>query len=376
MKDDLFETLPQEIVTEIMRRLMIRSIMRCKYVCKSWRYLIKGVEFATLYTPEQCLAFALPDHQYIVCDETYKPLLRFLLPSPNSRCLNKPCIECSVIDSVNGLLLLWDECANNIFVCNPMTCEYAVLPPPTILERWHGAVFGFGVSKRTGKYKILCGTCDRLSCCLCVYTLGRRGGSWRSIAALDDSIRHSLVDRLQVAPFFNGNLHWLSFDLGENLSMCYFDIETEVFTSFSLDLPDILQFSQLRIFENRQSLYLCATTDNCHIVMWRMNTYGVTNSWIKEYTINNLPHGRGFVYPLKVLANGDLLFAVDLSNEQYIFSKNTEETIVTDSLLGYTMYSCNISLYTPNFLSLTTLGIDNVERLKVEIFLDSCDSTS
>ena len=55
---------------------------------------------------------------------------------------------------------------------------------------------------------------------------------------------------------------------------------------------------------------LCNNTNDLIVVIW-MNKYGDTNSWVKEYefsfqltpdTINYL------VFPLKVLANGDLLF--------------------------------------------------------------------
>ena len=84
----------------------------------------------------------------------------------------------------------------------------------------------------------------------------------------------------------------------------------------------------------------------------------------------------GHVYPPKVLASGDLLFAQQLSNELFAYSKNTQ-TIITNGLLqGYRADSCNISYYTPHFFSLTTLGIDNVESLEDILFSKSQDSNS
>ncbi|XP_047949613.1 uncharacterized protein LOC125195517 [Salvia hispanica] len=106
MKDDLFATLPQEIVTDIMRRLTIRSIMRCKFVCKSWLHLIEGVEFAKSYTPEPGLAFDVPGHGFKVCNKTFRLAFEVLLPRPDMPCSTNPCIQSVVIDSVNGLLLM------------------------------------------------------------------------------------------------------------------------------------------------------------------------------------------------------------------------------------------------------------------------------
>lgn len=133
MKDDLLTSLPREIMIEIMRRVTIQSILRCKCVCKSWCCLKE-----TMYTPKQglptytskpCLAFAFVDNEYKVCDEAFRPLLRVYLPVPRSRIVTTNNSFCFLIDSANGLLLVWTGPVNNLFICNPMTREYAVLPP-------------------------------------------------------------------------------------------------------------------------------------------------------------------------------------------------------------------------------------------------------
>ncbi|XP_042009893.1 putative F-box protein At1g50880 [Salvia splendens] len=82
-KEDLLTNLPREITDEILRKLPIRSIMRCKCVQKSWRDLIKGVEFAASYNPKPCLIFPDKDSaSYAMCDETWQPLFLFGLPPP------------------------------------------------------------------------------------------------------------------------------------------------------------------------------------------------------------------------------------------------------------------------------------------------------
>lgn len=224
-------------------------------------------------------------------------------------------------------------------------------------------IFGFGVSKITGQYKILGGAYETRSWSCYVYTLGGRGQSWRSLVvpSLDRPER-----RLLVAPFLNGNLHWLTSDLKGNKKICCFDLETELFANLSQ--PDKVEYlSQLRILEER--LCLCSYYGS-HIVIWRLNFYGDKNSWSKEYTVDTLPYGGGLVYPLKVLANGDLLCAVRFNGNLFIYSKNNITTVTNGRLKGYD-YSTNISFYTPSFLSLKAMGIPNVKSLKGKIFRGS-----
>ena len=140
-----------------------------------------------------------------------------------------------VISSVNGFLLMWDGLDDNhdiLFVVNPMTCEYIELHSLPARR----CVYGFGMSKISGQYKIIC--VDESRFCH-VYTLGGEC-SWRRIVASTTTRlpalsywseykhRHSF----DYARFFNGNIHWLECDFENNYLVCYFDLETKLFTSF------------------------------------------------------------------------------------------------------------------------------------------------
>ncbi|XP_042010582.1 putative F-box protein At3g16210 [Salvia splendens] len=305
-KEDMH--LPRDICIEILKRVSIRDILSCKCVCKSLRDLIKSDDFAGSYTPEPGVAFAHRDKGlYIVTDEAYRPLYRFVLPPRNHDSCH------AVIDSTNGLIMMWEECGEILFICNPMTCEYVQLPPPPSLTSEY--MYGFGVSKLSRKYKILCGTarsCD-------VYILGRgESGLWRRIAAEAPGIPIFPSD---IAAFLNGNLHWLASKSEENF-VCCFDLETKLFNRFSLPdrdyNGDYNHEYHLRTLESR--LCLCDAVDShLGVAIWWMNDYGDDNSWDKVYTIHRFevsPSICGVVYPLRVFANGDLLFiayAISLS---------------------------------------------------------------
>ena len=195
MKENLFTCLPQTITRDILRRVPIRSIMSCKHVCKSWRDMIERGEFMESYTMKPGLVFSNRNMGYVVCDEDHKPLLRFDVPSPHHK-------NSSIIDSANGLLLVRDRCDNTLFVINPVTRENINFPPRNAFKK--RCLFGFGVSKLSGLYKILCG----YECTLYfVYTLGRGGRGWRSISVVPWSPYLSDYHN-DNALFLNGNLHW------------------------------------------------------------------------------------------------------------------------------------------------------------------------
>ncbi|XP_047947245.1 putative F-box protein At1g32420 isoform X2 [Salvia hispanica] len=356
-KEDRFANLPEEITKEILGRLPILSVMTCKCVLKSWRHLIEGDEFGMTYTPKPGLAFVYRDMEmrYNVCNEALKPLFRFDSPSHvQFSAMNRRVI----VASDNGLLSAWDRWAKVLFICNPMTREYAELPP--ISTSIYTSFFGFGTSKISGQYKILYG--NEYSCH--VYTIGRGAELWRSVAAAQPGINS--MNR-GCAAFLNGNLHWLAYDSDDNFFVCCFDIETELFTSFSIPCDyngESHGNNQLYILEGR--LYLCNILDRQRVVIWKMNNYGDENSWIKEYDFN-LPKKFTHMYVLEILANGNLFAdtsACSLSSwdQLFIYSKNTGlGRYVTSYSSKHT--SSKLAVFTPSLISLTAMGFHNVQSL-------------
>ncbi|XP_047965574.1 F-box protein At3g07870-like [Salvia hispanica] len=374
MKKDLY--LPQDIWRQILGRLPIESIPRCKYVCKSWRDsdMIEGKEgeFVTLYTPKPGMAFAHPKMGYAVCDEALRTLFRFGLPPPHDL-YSTPDHHRIVIGSVNSLILVWDglDASNHcLFILNPITHEYIELP--TLPAR--RCVFGFGVSKLSGQYKIICG--DESRFCH-IYSLGRGEGLWRSIPASSTTkLPYCGVARppysvpYDYALFLNGNIHWLATNFENNLLVSCLDLETELFTCFSLPpceggeyMLGLYSGYQLCILEDR--LCLCDNITNLfRVVIWMMENYGDTNSWVMEYTFDSPAKTISPIFfPLKILADGDLLYA--FKDRLSIYSKNTR-AFKPYGRLRHSGYSnlFNTVTFTPSFCSLKTMGIHNVQSLR------------
>ena len=347
--------------------------MRCKFVCKSWSDLIVGGDFSASYIPKPCLAFKHKDTGYVVYDEGCEPLFRFRLAQSAFTHKN---LGYDLIGSVNGLVLVWDNdhcCDHILCLVNPMTNEYIKLSPLPV----HRHMFGFGVSKLSGQYKILLGDQWRPHH---IYTVGREG-SWRSIEA---KIATPRLPYDADTKSLNGNLHWLA--SGSDL-ICCFDLETELFTTFSRPPRDHHGYGGLGdrkyglcILEG--FLCLCVSSDDFRVVVWRMNNYGDANSWVKEYTFNQKPYIAALPYivntvlPLRVLKNGDLLFTTNTDVGLFVYSKNMKAVEKFGDLQRSTdcYYSNNlqraadcyysyITIYTPTFFSLKSIGIQNVQSL-------------
>ena len=138
--------------------------------------------------------------------------------------------------------------------------------------------------------------------------------------------------------FFNGNLHWLTSDFIyiKNISICCFDLETELFTQFSLH--GVIKYGfdlayQLCILDGHLCFchrpeYPYNNPTNLEHVIWSMKSYGDSKSWLMEYTYY-LPIPENpisaeeiyydLVFPVKV-SNGDLV--VYVAKQLFICSKN------------------------------------------------------
>ena len=363
MKGDLFTNLPEQMMREILGRIPIKSLIRCKCVRKSWHDLIDEPEFKSSYSPKPCFAFSYEDMYIIYDDDTCELLFRFWMNPAGRLYFGKSVRYSVVIDSVDGLLMAKDGAANILFVCNPIIREYVGLP--RLYTHGRRSIFGFGVSRISGQYKVLNG--EVISGSYHVYTLGGEG-SWRSISSAAPGNPILLYNN---AIFCNENLHWLVsyFDFEEKYMVCCFDLDTELFTSFSIPHyvyeSDIHSKYRLCILEGRLCLYdyLCGCSNS--VVIWWMNKYGDENSWVKEYTFHLPEDTDGPVFPLKVLENGDLLFTMNFRCRLFIYSKRTKDVMTVSHVHLSTSVYYNIATYTPSFLSLKAMGIHNVQSLNL-----------
>ncbi|XP_026451111.1 F-box protein At3g07870-like [Papaver somniferum] len=239
------ENLPQEIISEILSRLPIETILQCKHVCKTWEKLLDHVKVGTIYARgsedhKKCsrVRFFYTEKAYDEIDldgevDVNKHYPWYVVSKYNRFCLTLTSLFINdiLIGSCNGLICLATVLLfmhEPIFIFNPfIPNELIVLPPIRIsdLDFDPLVVSGFGYARSTDEYKVI-----RIyypnyfwqSPCVGrveVYTIGS-GYGWRNKGETSYCFCNSpgvLVD---------GNLHWLDY---KQWKVVAFDLVTEEF---------------------------------------------------------------------------------------------------------------------------------------------------
>ncbi|KAL3638757.1 hypothetical protein CASFOL_016664 [Castilleja foliolosa] len=378
----LITTLPQEIIINILSRLPIRTVVACKLVCKPWLELLETREFATSHLSKSVPGLAVFHYLdlFRIFEFNDEPgfehhRLHYDLVTEFQRTsfVNPSHCSIGIQGSTNGLLFLREinTQPHVHYICNPITREYIELPSPDELVHFYPTVktYGFGTSKITGDNKVVrvLHECTRddthvlldipKSECH-VYTLGT--GTWRKIkhgSKLEYNCR-------SVGAFLNGNLHWLVVDMKGSSQISCFDLETEIFTTFSpaSAIPEKEGFLG-GLFVLGDCLCFCDNTSQDEIVIWLMKEYGNEKSWSKEYVINKHPEFGGECYevvrPMKAFKNGDILMSwQDFC--MFYYSNETKMISKIDMFELHNTWGVESMLHTSSFVSLKDLNRENV----------------
>ncbi|KAM3222746.1 putative F-box protein [Capsicum annuum] len=151
---------PAEILTEILSKLPVKSLLRFKSVIKSWSSLISSPELTKYH-----LSLSANNNK----DYTnHSVMLRIAQPELNLKeCpimeetnldyhMKKSGIDCVIKGSVNGLIYVVNE-AKELFLWNPAIKKYKKLPDfRTKLKDDGQCTYGFGYDDIHDDYKVVC----------------------------------------------------------------------------------------------------------------------------------------------------------------------------------------------------------------------------
>lgn len=333
--------IPILVIMEILLRLPIKSLVRVRYVCKTWYNIISDPYFTRMhlaraptaslviqtllsYNPGCYSKFYMLEHAE--WDTRGHSLFAPLKKLPQKFYLLGQ--NMILLTSCNGLLCLSAVRHKKevTCVCNIATGEYMTLPgAKTKDDRFWQTIRGFGYSPKTNQYKLIAelaldkgfrrpdfNPAPRVE----VYTLG--ADSWRIIGDAPYSF---------VGPYFgtflNGALHCLiqPIDITDSTStfICRFDIEKEEFQPFPgppiQDLGPNWEIEHIHLGASGGFLYLCENYPTSSSVdIWVMKDYGNKQSWMKEFVISNTSWKRGPVYFLNY-GMGDNIYALRNFNQ-------------------------------------------------------------
>ncbi|KAK9091940.1 hypothetical protein Syun_026851 [Stephania yunnanensis] len=288
------ESLPHEILIDIVTRLPITSLMQFKCVSKAWYSLAQDHYLLHMYATQNnpCIILqsehSLDDqlhvidtdrHQYENLTRKLAPPFKFSMPKFN------------IAGSCNGIHLCSSvsQESDTIFIYNPFTNESKQLPPTNTSFSNQKVVLGFGFDQKTMEYKVVrivyrfppgqmvCyGTSD-----VSIHTLGTN--SWRSLGEAG-----YLLDGRSPPALVNGSLHWLAH---HNKHQQYqeivrFDLATEEFSKVPTPNCNTINKGWITIVEFRGCLSAVVHYNSCcKIEVWVMKDYNVKESWNKEFVI-------------------------------------------------------------------------------------------
>ncbi|KAI9081466.1 hypothetical protein K1719_036612 [Acacia pycnantha] len=310
--------LPQEIVTNILKRLPVKSLIRFQCVCKDWKNLFKIPSFIAEHVrhstqQDSILPFKCRDRDYLCLINRDMQVLKYETP-PQPSLVDR----CDIIGSSNGLLCL--DYKSSFILWNPATREVLREPKvPGICQ------VGFGFSPIVNDYKIVTLSVSRLDGVqvYSVQVFSVSTGSWKEVEKLKGI-------KAFVAPGFSvdGAIFWFGFCNPTERRLISFDIAAESFALIPIPRSaHVTSSSTLTAYENKLAMLSRTRVEyksgiespksfssNFVIKLWVIekcaDTSGERWIWTQVYTSNRFPDPGFFIIPMTIWGNEIVGFGI------------------------------------------------------------------
>ncbi|XP_075668642.1 F-box protein At3g07870-like [Castanea sativa] len=331
-EESILDSLPPEILPEILIRLPTKAIIKCTSVCKSWKSLIQTPTFISDYLRHSATKNDHPLLLFRLCSENlakaveslrrdevekevyalhwddnmdFSEHTRFDFPF-HGQSING---VFRVVGTCNGLVCLADDLYRycyNFIIWNPCIRKFVQLPRPHMRFSTHGgydASVGFGFDSKSNDYKVVRfvslqnkGSFGEFPPEVEVYSLAT--GEWRILNASPPEgcvpyRDQAFVDNQEA--FVNGALHWVALRRSKEKLINFvmvFDLGDEVFREIALPNLDECALSD-SIWAYGNSLALIQ-----HSNLWVMKEYANASSWTKILSLADQGVRMGIPRPL------------------------------------------------------------------------------
>ncbi|KAI3823090.1 hypothetical protein L1987_04516 [Smallanthus sonchifolius] len=318
-------TILTEIIVEILSRLPVDSLLRCRSVCKLWRSLISNHHFVNSHLTLSTRNNHYAHHRVIFSTSRRRILKTFNLydalydSSVNALKLDypfkRPRKSVGIVGSCNGLLCISIE-DDTLFIWNPSTRKSNSLPSYGYKARVWSTHYGFGYEESTDDYKVV-EICvkfkERYKCETFVKMYSLRNGNWKNIGAFPQ------MPGDYYGKCLNGALHWvangdLEWTASEVVIVSYdwniisLDLATETYGEVLQPVYDEGD-KDLTLGSLREWLCVLCNYRGIRADLWVMKVYGVKDSWTKLVSIPYLtdPETDKFSVPLCISNDGKIL---------------------------------------------------------------------
>ncbi|KAK4714832.1 hypothetical protein R3W88_020739 [Solanum pinnatisectum] len=283
---NLFD-LPTEIVIEIFLKLSVKSLLKIKYVSKSWHALISSPRFIKYHlnlsanynkyftNHNVILNIAQPEFNLEDCFVMEESDLDYHMKNSG--------ISFVIEGFINGLVCLVNK-ANEIFLWNPTIRKYKKLSNfRTQLKNEGYCIYGFGYDEIHDDYKVMC-IFSIVGCPphfqeVNIYSL--KNDSWQIIHCSLNMIR-----LMGSGKFVNGKFYWTaSVNIISGWSIASFNLINEKWRK--MERPYNGEESEgLVLGVLGSNLSAMCNNSTTHVDVWVMEEYEDKECWIKMFTIN------------------------------------------------------------------------------------------
>ncbi|OMO52569.1 hypothetical protein COLO4_37124 [Corchorus olitorius] len=298
------DNFPNDIYMGILERLPVKSLIRFKVVCKSWKSTISFAYFIDRHSDRSAtnlskLAIVLDEYSEFEskCSIFFHTLNFSATSSGEIITIEHPIKNCKAADPLSwcrGFLLLRVECNTKLLLWNPSTRECKEVPNPPISYYHYKSIFasalGYDFTLKTHKIVLICETpLSRHSNIFFVYNV--KTNTWTSVEDDENHKYHAYYDRPPTT-LVNGAPHWwVSYGVSDD--DCYFEIEYFDFSKNQFAVipqPDDNDYRALETTElsNMEGFLCMGCFLRDKVTIWAMEVYGVKETWSKMMVFNDI----------------------------------------------------------------------------------------
>lgn len=315
--------IPAEVIADILSRLPVPSLLRCRSISKSWRSLIDSHHFITLHLNKSLTFKSNTNNNHLNLILRHDSELYHVdFPSLSAAVqLNHPLMcysnRITLLGSCNGLLCICNV-ADDIAVWNPSLRKHRILPylptprrpdPDTTL--FAARVHGFGFDPFAGDYKLV-----RISYFVDLHDrtfdsqvrlYSSRTNTWKTLP----SMPYALCCALTMGVFVDHALHWVvtrKLEPNQPDLIVAFDLRLEIFVEVPLPELGIGSLSfEIDVALLGGCLCMVVNYQNSVVDVWVMKEYGSKDSWCKLFTLVQSREMRSLksLRPLGYSSDGD-----------------------------------------------------------------------
>ncbi|KAL3380245.1 hypothetical protein AABB24_000740 [Solanum stoloniferum] len=353
--------LPPEIISEILVRLPVKSLLMMRCVSKSWLSLISTRQFIKTHlefsTNKQDFA-----HDILLSSSSFEHTLRFYtcslyaimyqesphVPDDLDFPCKDPLVNYNFVGSCEGLLCISGG-AHDLFLWNPSIRKSKKLPiSGSNVHCSSYLAYGIGYNECQDDYKVVevmgsshseYGFQNEFR----VYSL--RTNSWKMIQEYPGVIFCN-----DPAKFVNGRLHWIATRVSDKNDSWFISSLNLVDERYeNVALPDLVYGNfdwELGILGGN----LCVFCDYYKVRMdvWVMKAYGLVESWTKVASIPYFTAIEHSPFPVFISHNDEILLQ---HRSSLLIYNSTHNTFKHPQVQIHHGYKIQFSLYTKSLVS-------------------------